>query len=144
MLCKLHVLVVEQDDAVMQLILEQLADEFGVCIHLECTSSASIAYESLADTEFDAILFDLSLANHGGNTAVAAIRSLAADTPLFLLLERGYELQQTESPGTSAADCLFKDELRQRAWLRRLYAAMAHRKAFRYLGMIRHYSASAN
>jgi CheY-like chemotaxis protein len=144
MLCKLHVLVVEPDDAVMQLILEQLADEFGVCIYLECTSSVSIAYESLADTEFDAILFDLSLENHGGNTAIAAIRSFAPDTPLFLLLERGYELHQTELPGSNVVGCLFKDELGQRGWLKRLYTAMAHRKAFRYLGMIRHYSGSAN
>jgi CheY-like chemotaxis protein len=144
MLCKLHVLVVEADDAVMQLILEQLADEFGVSVHLECTGNVSIAYESLTDTQFDAILFDLSLANHGGNTAIAVIRSLAPDTPLFLLLERGYELRQTESPGFNVADCLFKDELSQRAWLRRLYAAMAHRKAFRYLGVIRHYGASTN
>jgi CheY-like chemotaxis protein len=124
---KRHFLIVEDDDAVMVQILEQLAEAFGRCSHLECTSSPSIACESLAYTEFDAILLDLSLTNHRGKTVVTAIRSHAPETPLFLLLDQDYQLQEIESLLEEPNGCLFKHELRERAWLRRLYATVARR-----------------
>ena len=124
---KRHFLIVEDDDAVMLQILEQLAQAFGGCSHLECTSSPSIACESLAYTEFDAILLDLALTNHRGDKVVTAIRSCAPETPLFVLLDQSYQLQEIESLLEEPNGCLFKHELRERAWLRRLYATVARR-----------------
>jgi CheY-like chemotaxis protein len=127
MLYKRHFLIVEDDDAVMLLLLEQLAQAFGGRSHLECTSSPSIACESLTYTEFDAILFDFSLANHRKNPVVAAIRSRAPHTPLFLLLDKGYPLQEIEPFLGDPSGCLFKHELKEGAWLGRLGAAVARR-----------------
>lgn len=127
----LNVLVVEESDAVMELVIERLVQTFGGCSRLECTSKPSIACESLADTKFDAILLDASLANHrnhSGKTALASIRSGAPDTPLFLLLDRNHQLQETESLTGGADGCLFKNELREQTWLRRLYGVVIHRR----------------
>ncbi len=127
MLYKRHFLIVEDDDAVMLLLLEQLAHAFGRRSHLECTSSPSIACESLAYTEFDAILFDFSLANHRTNTVVTTIRSRAPRTPLFLLLDKGCPLQEVEPFLVKPSGCFFKHELKERAWLGRFCAAVARR-----------------
>lgn len=129
MRCKLHFLIVEDDDVVTMLILEQLTQVFGGYSHLECTSSPSIACESLTHGEFDAILFDLSLVNQGGNTIVTTIRSRAPYTPLFLLVEKCHQLQGIGSLLEGTSGCLFKHELRERTWLKRLCAAVAHRNA---------------
>lgn len=127
MLYKRHFLIVEDDDAVMLLLLKQLAQAFGERSHLECTSSPSIACESLTYTQFDAILFDFSLANHRTNTIVTTIRTRAPRTPLFLLLDKGYPLQEIEPLLGESSGCLFKHELKERAWLGRLCAAVARR-----------------
>jgi CheY-like chemotaxis protein len=127
MLCKRHFLIVEDDDAVMLLLLEQLVQEFGGRSHVECTSSPSIACESLTYTEFDAILFDFSLADRQTNMVVTAIRARAPRTPLFLLLDKGCPLQEIEPLLGEPSGCLFKHELKGRAWLGRLCSAVSRR-----------------
>lgn len=127
----LRILVVEDDPKLVSLIAQELADALGPCTHLEFTSKLSIACESLADMEFDAIIVDLRLANGltSATATVSAIRARAPKTPLFVLLERGSELQGIESIEMGATGCLFKHELESRVWLRKVCGAIERRRA---------------
>lgn len=118
MLDKPQLLIIGNDDEVMDLIFEQLVKAFGECI-LQFTSALSIACNSLADTSFDAILLDPLVANHGKEMAIAAIRCVAPETPVFLLLDRRRASLETEAHGLGPGGCLFKDELKQGIWVER-------------------------
>jgi DNA-binding NarL/FixJ family response regulator len=144
MLCKLHVLIVGDDDEVTQPILNQLMDAFGVRVHLECASALTIARESLADTDFDAILLDSSLANQKSSSTLATLQSLAPNTPLFLLTDSEHPPNEIASAGLGNGGCLLKQELQHGTWLKPLYAAMANRPAVRRSENARHSVASAN
>lgn len=114
------ILIVGNEDGLMELIQEQLVKAMGRCV-LEFTSALSIACNSLAQTTFDAVLLDLSVANHGQTRALAAIRSVAPKTPVFVLLDRNREFREVDSRGPAARGYLFKDELRHGSWISRLY-----------------------
>lgn len=118
MLDKPQLLIIGNEDRVVDIIFEQLVKAFDSCV-LEFTSALSIACNSLADVGFDAILLDLAVANHGAKAAVGAIRSLAPQTPLFLLLDRRCGLQKCEPDWLQPGGCLFKDELKQGIWVER-------------------------
>jgi len=126
----LSIMVVEHDPNVVSLIAEELADTLGPCTHLECTTKLSIACESLADSEFDAIIVDLGLENGltSATAVVNAIRTCAPKTPFFVLLERGHELQGMESLNAGADGCLLRDELESRVWLRKVCGAVERRR----------------
>lgn len=138
------ILVIENDDAAIQLILRQLIGAFGIDVKLECTSDLGIARESLAETKFDAIFMALSLANHNSCSVVPMIQSLAPDTPLFLLLDKSYQVQEVELSRLGPGGYLFRHELGERDWANRLYAATMNRPGFQCLGEAKHYRVSAN
>lgn len=128
MLDKPQLLIIGNDDGIMELIFGQLVKAFGPCV-LEFTSALSIARNRLADTTFDAILLDPSVANHGKDMAIAAVRSLAPETPLFLLLDRRYASQETEPYDFGPGGCLFKEELNQGIWVERDIEGLIYGKA---------------
>jgi DNA-binding NarL/FixJ family response regulator len=144
LLCGPYILVIENDDATIQLILRQLMETFGEAIRLECTSALAIACESLSDTKFDAIFLDLSVANNSNCTVVPMLYSLAPNTPIFLLLDKGYQVQEVELSRLGPGGYLFKRELGKPDWANRLGAAMLNRGGFQHLGEVKHYTVSAN
>jgi DNA-binding NarL/FixJ family response regulator len=144
MLCKLHILIVGGHDEVTQLIHDQLMGTFGAFLHLECASALPTACESLTDTDFDAIFFDLSLAKQNRDFALTALRSLAPNTPLFLLLDKDLPLHEIGSAEIGSGGCLLKEHLQQGAWLDPLSTAMANRRAFGRIEEMKRYCASTN
>jgi hypothetical protein len=113
-------------------------EAFGEGIKLECTSALSIACESLSDAKFDAIFFDLSLANNNSCMVVPMLHSLAPNTPAFLLLDKGYQVQEVELSQLDPGGYLFKQELGKPDWANRLCATMLNRDGFQCLGEALH------
>lgn len=127
---KPHIMIIGNDEDVMELIVEQLKKAFRSCV-LECTSALSIACNSLANTTFDVILLDLSVANHGKDAAVATIRSVARETPLFLLLDKRCGSPEAEPHGLGTGGFLFKGELKQETWVELHIEGCIYGKAIR-------------
>jgi|GEM_PF-5978631 len=118
MLDRLQVLVIENDDRTADLIFEGLATAFAPCV-LEFTAALSIALHRLANIRFGVIFLDPLVANHGTASAIAAIRSVAPETPILLLLDRHHGLQDAETYDFRPSGCIYKDELKQRIWIER-------------------------
>ncbi|MFZ0211079.1 MAG: response regulator [Candidatus Acidiferrales bacterium] len=125
----LNILLIEDNPVLVKLIAEELRRELGCWTYLECASKLSIAYESLADGEFDAILADLSITNGSGSSFISILRSFAPETPLFALLDDGHEVLGMEAVRMGANGCLFKHELNDRAWLARVCKSIERRRA---------------
>lgn len=128
MLDKPQLLIIGNDDEVMDLVFQQLAEALGSCV-LEFTSALSIACNSLADTRFDAIVLDPSVANHGTRSAIAVIRSVAPETPLLLLLDRRCLSREIEPRGGELGGSVFKDELKQGLWVEQYIERWVHGKS---------------
>ncbi len=135
----IRVLLVEDNPGDRRLILEALAEVSYSRIQLEHADCLQAAQDTLASTEYDLILLDLSLPDSHGLETVERTEDVAPDTPIVILTGLDDVNIGIQAVRAGAQDYLVKGEVTGHLLVRAIrYAIERHRMeaALRILSLI--------
>ncbi len=122
---ELSVLLIEDNPGDVRLIQEMLVEAKHTAFNLECVDRLSDGLARLNETEFDAVLLDLSLPDSSGLDTFVTFHSAAEELPVVILSGLNDETTAVECVNAGAQDYLIKDEVNSHLLIRSLRYAVA-------------------
>ena len=126
---ELRVLLIEDNPGDARLVQEMLAEVRGRKFRIQCADSLMQALNTLAQSEFDVALMDLSLPDSQGTQTFTAIHSHTPDLPVVVLTGLDSEEMARDTVRVGVQDYLVKGKLTSDILVRALEYAVIRQKS---------------
>ena len=124
-----RVLLIANDPAEANVLLELLPEDHGLAVGIECADHLSAGLERLAKGGIDAVLLDLSLPDSQGLDALSKVHARAPELPIIVLTDINDQEAAIEALKSGAQDSLVKGELDTDLLVRSLRFAIERKRA---------------